>query len=274
MAIFNVSQKLALETRYGELVSYFRQQLIAPTGTIATAQGYATSLWTANGAPGKGVAPGAVAAPTVATAGALPFTAAGSGRSVYLTSVTGASGISGLTVFYDRLLHISGFSGTSTGVQTVGGALTRYTGGVGNWIAIEIYTALGATPRVLTVNYTNQAGAAKSVTVTLGGTNALELGRFIVCPLATGDTGVQGVTSVQLDASTGTAGDFGVTVGHNLVSVPNALAGCISERNLLGDSGVLVQAGACIAAYVQAYTASAVSGTFCWADYHLHLVQA
>ena len=62
----------------------------------------------------------------------------------------------GILVLYDRLLHIGGLNATTTAAQTVGGSLSRYTGGAGNQIWVEIYTQIGTTATTITANYTNQ----------------------------------------------------------------------------------------------------------------------
>lgn len=187
-------------------------------GAAATAPivGRAASLWTYDGQPGAGVAPGAVAVPTRATAGAI-------GQANPVSGETWLQGISvwnnlttGTLQLYDRLLHIGGLSATTTTPQTVGGALTRHTNGLGNFIMVEIYGIVGTTATTITATYTNENGTGSRVTTAeaFGGTNNREVTRAIILPLAAGDEGVQAVADVGLVVSTGTAGNFGVTVGH------------------------------------------------------------
>jgi hypothetical protein len=79
---------------------------------------------------------------------------------------------------------------------------------------VEIYTVIGTTARTITASYTNQAGTSGRTTIAanIGATGFREETRAIFLPLASGDTGVQAVASVTLSGTTGTAGNFGVTV--------------------------------------------------------------
>lgn len=202
------------------------------------------SLWTYDGAPcTTGSAPGATAlVPTSATAGALPFTNAGGGAQKRLLGGFVVSQSTGTLVLYDRLLHISSLDPQSTGVQTVGGSLTRNTAGIGNQIWIEIYSQIGASTTSITASYTNQAAASKTTpAVRFGNTNFREVTRIIPMCLAAGDTGVQGVTSVTAAATTGSTGDFGVTIakpiayfGMQASGVPTYLDFSVTSPKLHG----------------------------------------
>jgi hypothetical protein len=229
------------------------------TGFIAgaipsTIAGHLYSQWLSDGDVWQaGAAPAAVTAPTNTTQGALPFT--NPSGSLWLAGSAFAPDGRAVLYLYDRLLQCGGLSGTSTSVQNIGGAITRNTGGVGNRIYVEITAALGATARTLTVNYTNQAGASKSITTILGGTNFMEAYRMIPVGLASGDTGVQGVTSVQLDASTGTAGDFAIVIGKVIDTFATA-QGSATFHNPLSTPIVEIPSGACIAGYCAIRTAN------------------
>lgn len=219
----------------------------AATATIA---GRPASLWTYDGHPSAGATPTTVAAPTNATAGALPFTDAGGGRESWLTQAWATGLVAGTLVLYDRLLHIGSLSGTSTAAQTVGGTLTRNTGGVGNMVMIEIYTIIGTTGTTVTCSYTNQAGTSgrTSTAVAIGATNFREVSRAILLPLKSGDTGVQAVASVTLAATTGTAGNFGVTVINPLAYLAIGAPGAPGWRDFVtGLPGIpAIEAGSCL----------------------------
>lgn len=240
----------------------FKVERVAGAAPVTPIAGQWHSWWTYDGGAGwsAGAAPGAVRNPTRATAGALGQSDPGSGRTRLLLTGRGASvgatsGIQNYTVIYDRLLDISGLSGTSTGSQTVGGSLSRYTNGLGVEIWVEIYTQVGANAHTLTISYHNQDNAAKTTTVTLGGTNAREAQRMIKANLAAGDTGVLVVDSVQLDTSTGTAGDFGITLVYPLLSMP--IPGlCVMTDCPLLDKIRPLQTGAAIAAMTYSSTAT------------------
>lgn len=183
------------------------------------------SLWGFDGHPSAGVAPGGTAVvPDNTTSGGLKQADPGGGRQKWMTSFQnwGSNG-QGSILVYDRLLHISGLSGTVTTAQTVGGSITRYTGSAawGNQAWYEIYSAVGATTTTISMSYTDQDGnSATGVATTFGGANFNPQGRAQPMNLASGDTGVRGVTSVTLAATTGTAGDFGVTIVRPLLELP------------------------------------------------------
>lgn len=183
------------------------------------------SLWGFDGHPGAGVAPGGTAVvPDNTTNGGLKQADPGGGRQKWMTSFQnwGSNG-QGSIMVYDRLLHISGLSGTVTTAQTVGGSITRYTGAAAwnNQAWFEIYSPVGGTTTTISMSYTDQDGnSATSPAVAFGGTNHNAQGRAQPFNLASGDTGVRGVTNVTVAATTGTAGDFGVTILRPLIELP------------------------------------------------------
>jgi hypothetical protein len=219
----------------------------APPATIA---GRWHSLWTYDGYPAGGSAPGAVAAPTSATTGALPFTSPGGGRESWLTQAWATGLVGGTLVLYDRLLHISGLSGTVTTAQTVGGTLTRNNGGVGNMAMAEIYSIIGTTGTTITMSYTNQAGTSgrTSTATSFGATNFREQTRAVMLPLQAGDTGIQAVASTTVLATTGTAGNFGITVFKPLAYIGIGAPGAPGWRDFVtGLPGIPeIETGACL----------------------------
>lgn len=230
---------------------FYRDARVGAAVAAATVAGRLTSLWQYNGQPSHGAAPGAVAAPTRATAGALAQANPGGGRQLWLAGGWASGFSTGTLILYDRLLHISGLSGTVTTPQAVGGTLTRNTGGLGNELWLEIYTQIGATPTTITAEYTDQDGNDNQVTqsTAFGGTAFREAQRIIKMPLASGDNGVQEVESVTLAGTTGTAGDFGVTVARPLLVIPLPAAGIGNVRDLVAQQPGLqeIDTDACLA---------------------------
>jgi hypothetical protein len=178
------------------------------------------SSWIGTIAPVAGVAPTTPVVPTNATVGSLGQQNGGAA----------ALRIPGMDLMYnggqlwicDRLSHQAGLDATVTTAQTTNlptAALTRYTSGTGVLMTLEIYTQIGATGTTVSASYTNQAGTAgqTSPLVTFGGTNFREIQRVFVLPFQSGDTGVRSVESVTVTATTGTAGNFGVTLVYPLV---------------------------------------------------------
>lgn len=141
----------------------------------------------------------------------------------YLAKVemTGAS--AGAIHIYDRVWSCSGFSGTVTTAQAVTGfpTLTRPdSNGTGLEIWIECYTATGATASFITVQYTNQAGTSGRNTVSTAHIISMPANRMYQVPLQSGDKGVRSVQSVTLSSTTGSAGNFGVTLMERIATIP------------------------------------------------------
>jgi hypothetical protein len=191
------------------------------------------SAWLNGGFPG--LAPGAGGVCTKATLGALanfPSPASGMLRLLSRAVSPEFSGTGGLgahhVVLYDRLVHMSGLSGVVTGAQTTNlptAPLTRYTSGVGVRAFLEIYTQLGTTGANGRLSYTNQDGTSgrTSGDFFLAGAQAPNRGRaagtLVAVNLAAGDTGVRSVESVTIDTTTGTVGNFGVTLAYPLAII-------------------------------------------------------
>jgi len=199
------------------------------------------SGWTVNGYP-VGSAPTSAVVPTNATAGALEtVNVSGAVQRILRLIQDQSANDPGTLVVADRLSHQGGLSGTSTSTQTTNlptAALTRHTNGIGVMAALEIYTLLGASGTTATVSYTNttptsgQASPAFSFGVAVN--NAV--GRMVLVPLASGDVGVTAVATVTLAQSSGTAGNFGVTLFYPLLSIPTwmATANGVDEEALFG----------------------------------------
>jgi len=223
-----------------ETISFYKAARVGGAAAAATVANKWTSIWQYDGTPSHGAAPGAVAAPTNATAGGLKQTDPAGGKTRWLTGALGCASSLGTLVLFDRLLHISGLSGTTLTAQTVGGSLGRYTSATdapGNQIWAEIYTQIGTSATTITASYTDQDGnsGATSQAVAFGGTGNREAQRLIQLPLASGDTGVTAVASCTIAGSTGTAGDFGINIMRPLLSFPITTA---AVGTMLGPTGI------------------------------------
>lgn len=218
--------------------------------TLTQTAGRWYSHWTSSGYPSAGATPatGAGAVPTNSTTGAILFTSPTGTNKKHLLRVGIGGPTAGMIMIYDRLCHTSGLSGTSTSAQTVAStALTRYTSGVGVLCGLEVYSALGSTSRTATISYTDQDGnTGNSGTITIP-TSAQAGSLMIPMSMAAGDTGVRAVATVTLDASTGTAGDFGVTLYYPLAIIAYPANGYI-ERDLVLQMANLpqIQSSACL----------------------------
>jgi len=193
----------------------------------AKAAGSFHSLWTAAGLPSAGVAAGTAAgvAPTSATVGAIPFINPTGGALTYLSKVSDTQQTIGTLILYDRLVHTSALVGNVATAQTVNSAaLTRSTTGENVQLFLEWYTATGATGVNVTASYTNSDGVAGRTTVSTAIVASPVAGMMLPLPLQSGDKGVRSVQTVTLSATTGTAGNFGITLAKRLAEMPVAIA--------------------------------------------------
>lgn len=212
------------------------------------------SLWLADGIPGPGTTPGAASNPTGATAGAFRMLDPGGGRQRWLRGMFGSAWGAGRLIFYDRLMHMGGLSGTTTGAQTVSGSVNRYTGqeSLGNIILAEVYTAVGATLVDVSCNYVDKDGNTRaSGTHQFGQSVVRNPGDVAVIPYNTTDgaNSVASVSDATISATTGTAGNWGITIARPLFeidigSVDTGGFGHGALRTLVED--IELKTGACL----------------------------
>lgn len=240
-----------------EPIFQFKNARFGGAAIGAVTAGLEQSWWELEGSPSHGaVPPTSFANPDNTIAGGLLQTNPAGGLQKWLTSLK-VSGprVASKLILWDRLLHMSGFSGTVTTAQNVNGGsaatLSRHyvdaNGGTdsGNRIFVEVHTLIGATATTITATYTNSIGVSGQVTkpVAFGGTGNREALRWIELPLAQGDIGVQSITSVTVLATTGTAGNFSVVIAHSLLPfmtgtfVPDSFMGAVD-----GDIEILTNA--------------------------------
>lgn len=213
----------------GQLKNFFK------SGQPGLATGAFTSSWLTGGFPAAGAIPasGAGASPTDATDGAIPFTNPGGGDYTYLGRMILTRQQPGIAWLVDRLVHTSGLDASSVALQTVNSTglpardMNGATDGEGVELWVEVYTQIGTTARTLTITYTNSDGTgSRTATVALGGSGTtFGPGRIVPVPLQAGDKGVRSVQSVQLNLSTGAAGNFGVTLLRRIAEQPSSVNG-------------------------------------------------
>lgn len=194
------------------------------TSGFATLGSIPMSLWTAPGQPGPGATPGAAAIPTNATAGAMRHLDPTGGRQRWLRSLSASAWVAGKLTIYDRLLHSGGLSATVTTAQAVGTDVTRYTGqsSLGSIILAEVYTIIGATATTISCNYLDKDGTSRaSGSIGLGAASGRSPGTVVQIPfnVTTGANSVTRVVDCTLAATTGTAGNFGITIARPLFDV-------------------------------------------------------
>lgn len=206
-------------------------RLVIDKASIAsqTAGSY-SSLWRATGQPAQGAIP--TTTPTVGnntTTGAFVIPQQTAPVKSYLAFLEAASSNASMTLeIHDRLMFMGGLVGNVATAQTVGIdldaelATNNLTERIGDadysdvqwWL--EWYTATGSTAVTATVNVTYASGAtgnlsAISLAATRPASHAVNLN--VYRPAAVTES-IRGVNTVQLSATTGTAGNFGVTASR------------------------------------------------------------
>jgi hypothetical protein len=267
-ALTDLSDLINRQTRgnSGAPEAVFFHKVPRIAGVLATTPvaGRGVSFWQYDGMPGGGPAPGTAAIPDRTTPGAIPFTAPGGSREKLTISAGIIPLIAGVYQLYDRLFHIGNLSGISTTDQTIQGstptpALTRNTGGAGNFAFYEIYTAVGTTGTTLTMTYTNQDGVTgKTSTINFGGTGFREATRFQRIPLAAGDSGLRAIEKIRLTTSTGTAGSFAIGIAQPISWIPVGAPGVMGWRDFTtGLPGVpAIDPNACLSLWGALATAT------------------
>jgi hypothetical protein len=232
------------------------------------------SMWRATGQPAQGAIPTAAALCTNALTGAVGFAQQNSPAESYLAYMAVLASNSAMSwEIHDRLAHMGGLVLNSTASQTTNLPLDLEAlsvpadrigdpefGDVQTWL--EVYGDGGATASNATINVTFDDDSSGNLnTQAVGGT--IRIGHmFGLDALRT--TGQQGlnikrINSVQLSASTGTAGNFGFTFTRPRAYLPTLLANKseVFDWAQLGLPGV--PNGACLQFMVVPSTTS--SGT-------------
>ena len=249
-------------------------RIVLDKASIASqAAGTFVSLWRATGQPGQGAIPAAAAVCNNALTGAIGFTQQTAPATSYGAYLEAATGNASMTLeIHDRLAHMGGLNGTLTTAQTVGIDFSALSSdniaarkGDSNYSDIqwwlEWYTATGSTAVTATVNVTYNDGTTGALTVSLTATRPASLMIPLngLIPAAGAGKYIRGIVSVQLSATTGTAGSFGVTATR-----PRMTIGCpIANYKFVADWAALglpeIFNGSCLFPIVLTSTTS--SGT-------------
>ncbi len=240
---------------------------VAGAAQTAAVVGALHSSWTLDGVPGPGTVPTTWVNPTRATPGALLQIDPTGGRKKFISNCTAFSAAAGTLLIYDRLGHMGGLSGTSTAAQNVNGgvpaAITRYASGKGNRIFLEVYTSVGNTIATASVAYVDENGAGATAVGSIGQSTGA-LGRrlaqsSIPCKNPNGNPGVRSVTSITLSVSTGTTGNFGLVVAHELLAIEVGAAGMPDVGAFL-DANLEILPNACLGWVFAPTTAATLTG--------------
>ena len=191
---------------------------------VAVAQFH--SLWRATGQPGQGAIPTAAANCNQSAVGGMKFSQQTAPAKSYLAYLEATSNLSASTLeVHDRLRHMGGLNGTLTTAQAAGIDFNGVTADnmaerIGDadcsdiqwWL--EWYTDTGATAVTATVAVTYSDGTTGNLTgVSLAATRRASFMQSLngLIPAAAAGKFIRAVNTVTLSASTGAAGNFGVT---------------------------------------------------------------
>lgn len=210
------------------------QKLLYNKVGVTGAVGVANTLWFEGTVPAAGAAGAALAGGTDCTrttTGALgPQTNATGGDTLHLTTMTGLATVAPNTLLlYDRIWHGVPLLNTTSG-QTITHTLLRYAAAAtapGNFMFIEVTTALAATAHNWTVVYVDQDGNTGATTGAVAGVASAIAKRLdhagINLPLAAGDSGFQDLTTITLSATLA-SGAVNLVCGHPLGFIPCPVA--------------------------------------------------
>ena len=185
------------------------------------------SLWRATGQPGQGAIPTVVATCNNTTVGTIGFNQQTSPITSYGAYLEIATGNAAMTMeLHDRLANMGGLNGTLTTAQSVNLDLSTLLStnninvrkGDDNYSDVqwwlEWYTATGATAVTATIAVTYNDGttgnlSALSLASSRPASHMIPINSLI--PSAQSGKFIRGIVSVTLSATSGTAGNFGVT---------------------------------------------------------------
>ncbi len=198
------------------------------------------SLWRATGQPGQGAIPTVVATCNNTTVGTIGFNQQMSPSTSYGAYLEIATGNAAMTMeLHDRLANMGGLNGTLTTAQSVNLDLNTLLAtdnidtrkGDANYSDVqwwlEWYTATGGTAVTATIVVTYNDGTTGNLSVLSlaairPASHMIPLNSLI--PSAQSGKFIRGIVSVTLSATTGTAGNFGVTVTRPRMTLSSPFA--------------------------------------------------
>jgi hypothetical protein len=224
--------------------------------------GNTVSLWRATGAPAQGAIPTAFATCDNNLLGAIPLPTLGALKG-YVNRWAPLGATIGTWILFDRLAHMAGLSGIivtpttqAVNVDLIAAAAAgrcQANGSDVQWF-LEIYTDLGATGVNCTVNYNNQSDAAQNAAAIALGATPRASRLYQIIPNA-GDS-IKKVNTVILSATTGTAGNFGVTARKRFCSLGQGLANVAPSGDFSQTGAAEFHQSSCLEPGVQCSTTS------------------
>lgn len=262
---------ITLDTLAAALSAPGSPKTINKASAVSEGAGTWHSLWKVGSLPAAGANPptfssGSSYIPTRATTGAVGQANAGAGNNLYLAGFSGNTTTAGSLILYDRLWACSGFGTVVTTAQniTTPGTLTagrdpNSGADVEPWL--EVYTAPGATTATWTVTGTDSTGTTGRTWTYTHPANAESVGQMMPLNAGTAVGGMRAPASFQASASSGTAGDIGLTLMRRIgmISVPTANIAAIAQ-DAFATGLPEIYDDACLAFMVQC----TVTGTGQW----------
>jgi hypothetical protein len=237
---------MAITTLDGVIAGAQPPRPIMKGNSNTTVSGRPYSYWYTAGVPGPGSADTSTANGVVRSsssslvAGQIPHYDPGGGISSYLMRLTIITNNFGLIILADRLWDCGANSGgsalspSSTSVQTINSATwpsrddTGTTNGAGVQIGLEISTTMasGGTPGTTSkFNYTNSSGSGSKVAnLTTTWTTNPPAGTFHFFGWQAGDVGIQSIQSIQMNASSGSSGQYIAVAWRLLQAIEQTIA--------------------------------------------------
>lgn len=265
---------MAITTYDGLVAAYATAEIITLSkATVVTqAAGGQSSLWRATGWPIQGAIPTATGTTCITSLlgtylanGQTEAYTVATGLTAYLGTSNLSESLAGGFMLYDRIMHNGGLVANVTSLTAITGfnvsgisdrlIATDYSNL--HWYA-EIYTDIGTTGGLVTVNYDSPTLTGQTCTVTIGGASPANQDSrvFRIFP-ATGHP-IKLINSVRLTTSTGTAGSWGITACRPIAyqTVP-ALTQGGSDRDFAAiGMTVLASVGSCLFHIVTTSTTS------------------
>lgn len=191
--------------------------------------GIMCSFWKAAGFPTVGVTPTTAAYCTSATVGGFQLPSVIT-ELLYIGKLGAALTTAGQLILFDRLANMGGLSGIVATAQTVNLDIVTPasqgrcgTDGKNVLWCFEWYTATGATAVTATISYTNESDVAgRTTTVALAATRPV--GCLLPILPNSADARIKSIQTITLSATTGTAGNFGVTAITRQLEIPMVAA--------------------------------------------------
>lgn len=253
-----------------------RQEIVfRKVGTTGVA-GSANTLWNVGNVPAAGgvhgAAPGGTVTTSSTTGAIVGWSNPGGSDTLHLVQGQVLSSVANNTLLlFDRLWGASQSLNATNTAYT--GVPTRYTGtsAAGNFVAMEVTTAMSATATNLIVTYVDQDGNAAQAGTTTALTVSSAVNRvpfptnnwFYV--LASPDVGTRNITNIQsTGANTGVANFF---IGRPLAYLPLPVANVYFSYNFINEMFNLVEvkSSACLSLMElnkAATTATTYNGSF------------